>query len=588
MVVDLLLEIVWMRPHGSNIPGLKFFLQYNLSIFWFLVLAGLSFLPWGYAEDLKVRSQFDIRHPERKLISVKARIQGLPEGSTTLRFASTPLKPEQQAPRILHFEVRDSSGELMEHVENGGSWSIETINSEAIDLSYQISLRSAADHLERVHLDDSRAVLSVRELLPSFESGRAHISVSFLLPPSWKVVSQAIQDKEEDFEIDSNAETFFYLGKATERKITINSVPMVLALEKDWPVEADRTLRELKRQIHYLGKSSREWQAQPSLVFFLADWAGVTKTRAEPIRGEGLMTVVAPPRKGGEEETLRLVKRRIAEGLVPCFLPVFGVSPIPESLEPLRQYLVWKTLLKTGAVLPTTFLDQMAQGFRTFINPPRSRHIAPPDSSGGAIADVSAILQRRISVQFLTDLSLTFNRKGNNALFDLLKTLSDGSRDAAKIEDELLKRSYAEKEYRYIRQLWQGHTEEIRFPELLKPYGLFLVKVEIPKLDLILSEAFRVRQIVPGGTFGRLQVQVGDRLLAVNDFRLVTPEDWLKARSLLRGDNEAVLTVERAGNILRIKQPWGTEILVKLEVNKLSDADKQDRLETFLSKEVED
>ena len=47
------------------------------------------------------------------------------------------------------------------------------------------------------------------------------------------------------------------------------------------------------------------------------------------------------------------------------------------------------------------------------------------------------------------------------------------------------------------------------------------------------------------------------------------------------------VTMERNGTFQKVKLDLDWEVVLKLELNKLADADKQERLESFLTKEVE-
>jgi hypothetical protein len=62
------------------------------------------------------------------------------------------------------------------------------------------------------------------------------------------------------------------------------------------------------------------------------------------------------------------------------------------------------------------------------------------------------------------------------------------------------------------------------------------------------------------------------------------PDDLLKCRSQLNAGEEVQLFIERNGVAVKLKQHIPMEVLLRLEVNKLADADKQQKLERFLSR----
>ena len=83
-------------------------------------------------------------------------------------------------------------------------------------------------------------------------------------------------------------------------------------------------------------------------------------------------------------------------------------------------------------------------------------------------------------------------------------------------------------------------------------------------------------------------LETGDRILAIDNHRLVLPDDLLKCRSRLTPGQEVQLDVERRSFPLRVTHRVAKEVMLKLEINKLADADKQQKLEQFLSVEPEE
>ena len=81
-------------------------------------------------------------------------------------------------------------------------------------------------------------------------------------------------------------------------------------------------------------------------------------------------------------------------------------------------------------------------------------------------------------------------------------------------------------------------------------------------------------------------LQLGDRILAVNQNPLLEPTDLLKLRGWLRAGENVTLTVERNGIVLKFQERLATTNYCRLAANGLADSDKQQRLERFLAKEV--
>ena len=230
----------------------------------------------------------------------------------------------------------------------------------------------------------------------------------------------------------------------------------------------------------------------------------------------------------------------------------------------------------------------MAKGFAA--EPDRSlgnRELAIRTSKSPGLLQARS-MQRRILVGFLIDLSLSFNPTRVVSIFDFIKDIYRSARESDTIESELLKRSQTEKGYRNLLKFLEGDFGPEISSELLKPYGLLLVRSEMPRLGFSLSESFRVIRLAKQEANSRSSIKIGDRLIAIDGFHLVRPEDLIKARSLLGNDLQAIITLERDGIPLKVKENLGREVLLKLELNALADADKKERLESFLLKEVED
>jgi hypothetical protein len=101
-----------------------------------------------------------------------------------------------------------------------------------------------------------------------------------------------------------------------------------------------------------------------------------------------------------------------------------------------------------------------------------------------------------------------------------------------------------------------------------------------------LSETFQVNRIEQPFDDSLSNPQMGDRILAVNQNRLLEPVDLFKLRGSLRVGGDVILTIERNGTILRLKQRVERVNYCRLAVNGLADSDKQQKLGQFLAREV--
>jgi predicted metalloprotease with PDZ domain len=134
--------------------------------------------------------------------------------------------------------------------------------------------------------------------------------------------------------------------------------------------------------------------------------------------------------------------------------------------------------------------------------------------------------------------------------------------------------------------VWQSEETQ-RIGDLLRPFALLFDRRELPAFDFQLNEAFQIAQL-GGSPEGSAMLESGDRILAVNNHRLVLPDDLLKCRSRLTPGQEVQLDVERRSIPLRVTHRVAKEVMLELEINKLADADKQQKLEQFLSVEAEE
>jgi predicted metalloprotease with PDZ domain len=260
-----------------------------------------------------------------------------------------------------------------------------------------------------------------------------------------------------------------------------------------------------------------------------------------------------------------------------------------EALNPsaLRDYLALKTRLKTGAVTRHEFLQTIAKDLWKVLGTD-SRH---PMSSQLVSARAKVPGQEpappgtsRGQNYFLTDLALAFYGDHAGSLEEFLHTKFTGA-EKSQLSGRDFQGKMAEeaRASEVLERLWveAGH---IPVGETLRPFGLLFERRELLDLPFKLTETFQVAQVKKSSSSAGGNVQVGDRILAVNHHRLTMPDDLLKCRSQLNAGEEVQLFIERNGVAVKLKQHIPMEVLLRLEVNKLADADKQQKLERFLSR----
>ena len=122
----------------------------------------------------------------------------------------------------------------------------------------------------------------------------------------------------------------------------------------------------------------------------------------------------------------------------------------------------------------------------------------------------------------------------------------------------------------------------------LKPFGLVFEMRDLPDLSIDLNENFQVERIRKKGEGTSGALLVGDKIMAIGDTRILRPIDLIKCRSAMHPGDEITLVVERSGVVQKIKQRVGRETFVRLEPNRLSDSDKQEKLEAFWMREIDE
>jgi hypothetical protein len=553
-----------------------------------LLMLQTGLLAESAASEVRISYQVDVKRTGKRVFSIKATAHELPEGIVRFGLSKSSISPSLAKQPHLMLEVRNGSGESVVLKEEEDSWILDNSSQGNLEFCYELRSGLHSEMSEISYLDSSRGLLHSSDFQLNFEGHDSVSNITFNLPSGWKAISPLNRVEEMTYLLNTGHDSIFYLGDATEVKVSVNSIAMLLGVEDRWPFTSQETLNELRRQLNYLGKTTRQWQAQPSLVLFWRARQDDSKTEAFSLHHDDFLLIRAPGGSLSHEEMQNSIRRQLTDELLQCYLPVLDSANEDNSINSLRQYLVWKCLLKTGATSRSDFLAQMALGFREWFNSLENPGNSVPKASKLRQAFEDIATDRRISVNFILDLSLSFYGKEKKSIFEFLDSSSAMPRDAKRIEEDLLKVSSAGRGEFPIHELLQSYATPVTVGEVLKLFGLTMVRGDVPKLGFGLTESFQIQSRSGDLPAYQSELLPGDRVVSVQNHRLVNPSDLIKVRSLLSSADIMNVTVERNGVFLQIRQPLAKEQDLRIEANKLSDADKLERLEGFLSREVED
>jgi len=526
---------------------------------------------------VQLRYRVDASQPAKRLLKIQVQIEGLPEGRTTIIFPDSKNSPPN---RISQVGWESEDGEVSSMTLEDDQLVVESSGSEPVKLVFQLRTE-AFQHLDRTtYLDGDRCLLHLQDVFLQIENQDPKAAVSFALPDSWEVISTARPAKDGSYLIETRRPAPFYLGKAESSRDDDNDL-VSMAIEPGWP-PANELLGELRQQIRHRERFSKKGGARPLLAVFLSSKRPVP---AKELASSGVPQLLAL----SASETplaIRTVQQAIARGLARLYFPATANFSAALGPDRLIDYLALKALLKTGVLGKGEFLDALAMDlWSTFGEVGESQ---PKPRSGVRTAHTATTVPPRIRCSgLLLDLALSFYGDALQSLDAFLASGFASSSAELITETDLRKRLRQEQQAAAaLTGVWQ--TEETqRIGDLLRPFALLFDRRELPAFDFQLNETFQIAQ-VGGHTEGSAMLESGDRILAINNHRLVLPDDLMKCRSKLTPGQEVQLDVERRSIPLRVTHRVAKEVMLKLEINKLADADKQQKLEQFLSVEAEE
>jgi Peptidase M61 N-terminal domain len=536
-----------------------------------------SLSPSQPQNDVQIKYVVDARNLSKKTLTIRAQMMGLQPGEVTLEFLNPKQNLSEVGNRISGLSLM-TSNEVAKRIRVKRNRYRFDNSDETVEIFYQLQSGSISSLGKSTYLDEGRCLLTSSDAFLVPEDAHTAINVSFLLPEKWRVVTLAKPSSPESYQVPGRTGAFFYLGEAIGISERINNCTARLAVERDWPMSSRATLRETRGQIIYLQNLVGDWRPRAFLAVFLSPRIALGKADSISNRKEDAIFLIPPQSMSDETGEFGSLLFQLAEELVAYFLPMTRRSA-ELSLQSLTSYLAMKTCLKTGGMSETDFLEKMSLGLQ---EEPRSGS-AVPNSERNRKSRESASNGRPLLDCFIVDLALTFAGKQSGVMVGAFQKSAPESR---KTTVDWLNKLAGEESLAQVAAQLSSYTNSQQLADLLKPYGLILERIEIPHLSFELSETFQVDRIEQRFDDSVSNPQMGDRILAVNQNRLLEPVDLFKLRGSLRVGEDVTLTIERNGTTLRLKQRVERVSYCRLAVNGLADSDKQQKLGQFLAREV--
>lgn len=552
----------------------------------FLILLCVSFLPEltsAKPGSVQLHYTVDVSQPANQFLKIQAKIEGLPEGFTTITF---PGSRHSISSRISQVGWQSEDGEVSALTLEDGRFVVDGSSPEPVKLVFQLRSETFQRLDRSTYLDRDRCLFHPQDVLLQVENQDPSVTLSFVLPEDWTVVIPARPAKDGRFSIEAKTmATPFYLGTAESAHDDSNGL-VWMAIEPGWPSPSE-LLSLLRQQIRHREKFARNPGARPLLAVFLTPSQSGTNNKLVAHGGPQLLALQGVP--GLTETPLhnRKVQQAMALGLARTYFPTLAnFSP---ALGPHRlvDYLALKACLKTGVVGRAEFLDALASDLWATFGESPPTPARPQPKSKTTRATVPPTPRIRCN-GLLLDLALTFFGEANPSLDAFLSSGFGGLTAEPISEAELRKRLRQEPQVAAaLTGIWQAEDPK-KIGELLRPFGLLFDRQELPTFDFLLNETFQIAHFVRHTQATTEALELGDRILAINNHRLVLPDDLLKCRSRLLPGQEIQMDIERRNLPLRLTQRVATEAMLKLEINKLADADKQQKLEQFLSVDLDE
>ena len=168
-----------------------------------LILVFTSSLPalaTAKPEPVQLRYTVDARQAAKRLLKIQAQIEGLPEGRTTIIFPDSKTSVPN---RISQVGRQSEDGEVSSLTLEDGRLVVESSGAEPVKLVFQLR-GERFQHLERAtYLDEYRCLFHPQDVLLQIENHDPKVTVSFVLPDQWEVVSSSRPALDGTFPIET-------------------------------------------------------------------------------------------------------------------------------------------------------------------------------------------------------------------------------------------------------------------------------------------------------------------------------------------------------------------------------------------------
>ncbi len=574
-------------------PNLPRFFVKNYAVQWFfswLMAAwggAILSISYGAVNAVRVDYVVDASEPSSKALQVRARILDLPIGEFSIALQSEKKESAAGYSRRAKISMASEEDRLISEGAEEGRWLLDKQTMGPIVLSYDLKSASLEQLDRKTYLDEERCIFHSLDALLVIEGMDENSTVTFVLPNNWKVITVVKKSEEGGYRLDQLRDIPFYLGDATEIHETLSGLTFSMAIESSWPVGNQDLWRNIRRLVSYRKRMAKDSRFQSILGIFMGKPKSRKRKETDSFQNTNLLVMSAPLAVAGQNVLVKGLYQELARNLVRFYFPSFFFSPEAKGQEKLLEYLTLKTSLKTGLITQREFLVRMAEELsRAFgqecdskeptKNQPRKK------TSPEFCAESSAL-----GNFFLSDLTLNYFGKNHSSLDDLVQ-----SKTSARLLERL---SLGEFEKTLVREkevtnVLGRTTKESKPPglnDILKPFGLVFERRELPLFPFELTENFEIERIQQTTESRQSPFQRGDKVVSIGPFRLLKPDDLLKCSSWVKPGVDIQITIERGGISLKIHQPVEKQVHYKLESNKLSDADKQEKFQKFLTRETE-
>ena len=553
----------------------KIFIVPGLFISLFFWPGFLSALP-------KIDYRVNFGHFESQGLQIDLEGSGLPHGELTLLVPKLDGAGNNQAtfsPFLLHTSPEHAGGLEIDDQE----LTLNVSESQAFHLSYCFRPANPRNLAGNLFYDGHRCLLQLETMLvaPTLDVQRLVIFES--LPVGWKIAGGSLGEEKNSVLWTSPWDRALFLGEVILKETRLAGFDVILGMEENH-AEFPPTLQEsLAVQLQaFAGFSKRKVPKKLMVVGLKPE----KKRRLFPEYchpwGTGLILVspeMAALRLPGSE--LRTFQMELAGALVPWYFPILAECPGSRYRGEIQEYFGWKVLLKTGVLPPEVFLEQMGVGVKTIPS-----GVSATVNRKGKISAVSAEtpVVARISGPtrfFFADLWLEFFGRDNRSLPELfLKSSRPSGSGSVHLEPWFLRLRQERRLARIIEQLLIPDSS-VSLADLVRPFGLIYFQRRLPDWGFVLDESLSVTVLKPGLKTG---LQVGDRLMAIDQAPISHPLDLIREGSLLQAGKTVTLQVDRQGGGMWLKHPVGSLFYSRFESNKLSDVDKQEKMDRFLAK----